>query len=186
MYDKWALIFADELVSCSPQFRPTKLNRQPGYNICRLTAVAERMVREESGGWMKQVEEYMRTVGVSHEELTKMKTEKNNLKVNEWEETRWRTEVEERNPGDIAYRAKNKIGEGLYSNDSGSMTLFRRRTNTIKLNWRQRFQGRVVDCPVCDCESGAEETQNTEAFSEGLSLAWRHQGDPRDKRSRQS
>ena len=54
-------------------------------------------------------------------------------------------------------RAKNKIEEeGLYLNDSSSMTLFRCRTNTIKLNWHQRFQGGVVDCPVC--ESGAEET----------------------------
>ena len=41
-------------------------------------------------------------------------------------------------------------------NDSGSMTLFRCRTNTIKLNWRQRFQGGAIDCPVC--ESGVEET----------------------------
>ena len=38
-----------------------------------LRAVAERMVWEASGGWMKQVEEYMRAVGVSHEELTKRK-----------------------------------------------------------------------------------------------------------------
>ena len=36
------------------------------------------------------------------------------------------------------------------------MTLLRCRTNTIKLNWRQRFQRGVVDSPVC--ESGAEET----------------------------
>ena len=98
----------------------------------------------------------MHAVGVSHEELTKMKKEKINLKVNEWEERRWRTEVEERETNEI-YRAQNKIGEeGLYSNDSGLMTLFRCRTNTIKLNWCQRFQGGVVDCPVC--ESGAEET----------------------------
>ena len=76
----------------------------------------------------------MRAVGVSHEELTKMKKEKISLKVNEWEERRWRTEVEERKTLEI-YRAKNKTGEeGLYSNDSGSMTLFRCRTNPIKLN----------------------------------------------------
>ena len=37
-----------------------------------LRAVAPQW-REGSGGWMKQVEEYMRPVGVSHEELTKMK-----------------------------------------------------------------------------------------------------------------
>ena len=85
-----------------------------------------------------------------------MRKEKNNLKVNEWEERRWRTEVEGRETLEI-YRAKSKIGEeGLYLNDMGSLTLFRCRTNTIKLNWRQRFQGGTVDCPVC--ESGAEET----------------------------
>ena len=38
-----------------------------------MRAVAERMVREGSGGWMKKVEEHMRAVGVSHEELTKRK-----------------------------------------------------------------------------------------------------------------
>ena len=47
-----------------------------------------------------------------------------NLKVNEWEERRWRTEVEERETLEI-YRVKNTIGEEglyLYSNDSGSIT----------------------------------------------------------------
>ena len=45
---------------------------------------------------MKQMEEYnMHAVGVSPAELTKLKKEKINLKVNEWEERRWRTEVEE-------------------------------------------------------------------------------------------
>ena len=106
-----------------------------------LRAVAERMVWEGSGGWMKQVEEYMHAVGVTHEELTKIRKEKMNLKVNEWQERRWRTE-EERETLEI-YRAKNKIGEGLYSNDSGSMTLFRCWTNTIKLNWCQRFTGSI-------------------------------------------
>ena len=38
-----------------------------------LRGVVERMVLEGSGGWMKQLEEYMRAVGVSHEELTKRK-----------------------------------------------------------------------------------------------------------------
>ena len=83
-----------------------------------LRAVAETMMGEGSGGWMKQVGEYMRAVGVSigviYEELTRMKKEKNNFKVNEWEERRWRTEVEERETPEI-YRVKNKIGEeGLY------------------------------------------------------------------------
>ena len=50
----------------------------------------------------------MRAVGVSHEELTKIKKEKINLKVNEWEERRRRAELEERETLEI-YRAKNKV-----------------------------------------------------------------------------
>ena len=38
-----------------------------------LRALADRMVPEGSGGWMKHVGEYMRAVGVCHEELTKIK-----------------------------------------------------------------------------------------------------------------
>ena len=121
-----------------------------------LRAVVERMVQEGSGGWIKQVEECMCAVEVGHAELTAIKKEKINLKVNEWEERRWRIEVEQRETLEI-YRAKNRIGEeGIYSNDGSSVTLFRCRTNTIKLNWRQRFQGGIVDYPVC--ESGAEKT----------------------------
>ena len=143
-----------------------------------LRAVAERMVQEGSGGWIKQVEEYMSAVGVSHEELTKMKKEKINLKVNEWEERRWRTEVEEREALEI-YTAKSKIGEErLYLNDRGLMTLSRRRTNAIKLNWRQRLQVGAVDCPVF--ESGAEETLR-HFLKECRGL-----GDPWDKRDGQS
>ena len=72
------------------------------------------------------------------------------------EEKRWRTEVEERETLEI-YRAKKRIGEeGIYSNDGGSVTLFRCRTNKIKMNWRQRFHRGIVDCPMW--ESGAEET----------------------------
>ena len=74
---------------------------------------------------------------------------KNNLKVNVWEERRWRTEEEEETLK--IFGAKKKIRElGLYSNASGCVTLFRCRTNTLKLNWQQRFQGGIVVCPVCD------------------------------------
>ena len=54
------------------------------------------------------------------------------------------------------YRNKRGIGdEGKYSNGYGSVLLFQCRTNTLKLRLRQRFEGGVVDCPLC---SGGEET----------------------------
>ena len=44
-------------------------------------------------------------------ELTKMKKEKNNLKVNEWEKRRWRTEVEKRKTLEIAYIGQRRKWE---------------------------------------------------------------------------
>ena len=100
----------------------------------RLRAMVERMVKERTGGWIKQVEEYTHTVETGYAELTKMKKEKINLKVNEWEDRRWTTEVKEKETLEI-HRAKKRVGEkGLYSNDGGSVTLFRCRINTLKVN----------------------------------------------------
>ena len=86
--------------------------------------MAKRMVREGSGGWMKQVEEYVHAVGDWSEPCRTDKNEKINLKVNEWEERGWRIEVKERDTLEI-YSAKKKMGEGLYLNDGSSVTLFK-------------------------------------------------------------
>ena len=54
------------------------------------------------------------------------------------------------------YRNKRGIGdEGIYSNGYGSVLLLQCRTNTLKLRWRQRFEGVAVDCPLC---GGGKET----------------------------
>ena len=45
--------------------------------------------------------------------------------------------------------------EGIYSNEYGSVLLFQCRTNTLKLGWRQGFEGGAVDCLLC---GGEEET----------------------------
>ena len=45
--------------------------------------------------------------------------------------------------------------EGIYRNEYGSVLLFQCRTNTLKLKWRQCFEGGAVDCLLC---GGEEET----------------------------
>ena len=49
--------------------------------------------------------------------------------------------------------------KGIYSNEYGSVycsvLLFQCRTNTLKLRWRQGFEGGAVDCLLC---VGEEET----------------------------
>ena len=39
--------------------------------------------------------------------------------------------------------------EGIYCNEYGSVLLFQCRTNTLKLKWRQSFEGGAVDCLLC-------------------------------------
>ena len=43
----------------------------------------------------------------------------------------------------------------MYSTEYGSVLLFQCRTNTLKLRWRQGFEGGAVDCLLC---GGEEET----------------------------
>ena len=121
-----------------------------------LSGVVEEMMEERSSAWAKQILQYMREVGITDAELRNLKKEKIKLKVNEWEERRWREGVEEKETLRI-YRSKNQIGEeNIYTNSFGSMIMFRCRTNTLRLNWRNRFQGGQVECELC--EHGREET----------------------------
>ena len=51
------------------------------------------------------------------------------------------------------YRSKGNLGdEGIYSNEYGSVLLFQCRANTLKLRWRQGFEGIAVDCLLCGGE----------------------------------
>ena len=45
--------------------------------------------------------------------------------------------------------------EGIHSNEYGSMLLFKCRINTLRLRWRQGFEGGGVDCLLC---GGEEDT----------------------------
>ena len=49
--------------------------------------------------------------------------------------------------------------EGIFSNEYGSVLLFQCRTNTLKLRWRQGFEGGAVDCLLC-----GEEEETTRHF----------------------
>ena len=56
--------------------------------------------------------------------------------VNKWENNRWRRDIESKTTLEL-YRSKGNFGEeGIYSNEYGSVLLFKCRTNTLKLRWR--------------------------------------------------
>ena len=70
----------------------------------------------------------------------------------QWENNRWRRDIESKTMLEL-YRSKRNVGdEGIYSNKYGSVLLFQYRTNTLKLRWRQGFEGGAVDCLLCGGE----------------------------------
>ena len=76
-------------------------------------------------------------------------------RVNQWETGRWRREVESKSTL-VWYRERQSFGgEAGYDSSWGSVLLFRVRSNSLRLRWRERFCGGDVRCSMC---GGEEET----------------------------
>jgi len=101
--------------------------------------------------WIGCIEEYMRMVELSWEDVDAYSVQEIVRHVDEWERNRWRREVERRSTLEY-YRYKDEIGGERYTSGWGSKLLFRVRTNTLNLNWRARFRGGEVVCGVCRVE----------------------------------
>ena len=72
--------------------------------------------------------------------------------MNRWEDRRWRQQLEEKETLKL-YRIKEQIGGvTFYRNSLGSKLLFQCRSNSIRLNWRERHWGGQEGCWMCDCE----------------------------------
>jgi hypothetical protein len=70
-------------------------------------------------------------------------------RVDRWESDRWRSELERKETLSIYRTWKTEIREeGFYENSYRSVIMFRCRTNTLKLTWRNRYMGGDVRCCV--------------------------------------
>ena len=70
-------------------------------------------------------------------------------------------EKESKTTLELYSRCKKKIGEEqIYENDFNSVLLYRCRSNTLKLKWRNRFAGGDEICDLC----GGSEVETLEHF----------------------
>ena len=59
----------------------------------------------------------------------------------------WKREMDSKSTLELYARFKGEIGKvGIYDNSYNSVLMYRARTNTLKLRWRNRFGGGAVDC----------------------------------------
>ena len=101
------------------------------------------------GAWGKKVREYMVMVNIGWDRIRVMSREAIIERVNNWELEGWRSSVEEMYTLRY-YRKKGGIGgEVCYDNSWGAVLLFRSRTDSLRLGWRERFLGGDVSCSSC-------------------------------------
>ena len=78
-----------------------------------------------------------------------------------WDTERWRKDKAERSSIEVYDRFKDNIRqEDFYHNDKVSRLVYRLRSNTAKLNWRNRFVGGSELCALCE----EEEVETLEHF----------------------
>ena len=70
------------------------------------------------------------------------------------------------------YEKKERISEDVgYRNSFGSVLLHKSRTNTLKLNWRCRFEAQSVNCKMCKAD--LEDLKHFFAGLPGVVSSWR-------------
>ena len=103
--------------------------------------------------WISKCNEYLLRLGMNHfQDLAALKPSDIKKEVNKYDEKRWRIELESKTTVKLYAENKQKIQgeEKLYSNDFRSILLFRCRSNTLKLGWRNEYEGGDTRCKICD------------------------------------
>lgn len=104
--------------------------------------------------YVKKIEEYLVTLNVGNiEELMRLSDRQVEEKIKINDDMIWREDILGKTTlvHYAAYKTKIKE-EKFYTNDEGSTLVFRARTNTLKLNWRKRFEGGDIMCGLCGVE----------------------------------
>ena len=107
----------------------------------------EMMDMEVQVGWVRTVKKYM----AQYESTQIMDMEFRGIKskIEQIAGMRWKEEVEAKSTLTL-YRWKEKIcEENFYNNSRASSLMFKCRSNSLQLGWRNRFRGGNVECNMC-------------------------------------
>ena len=107
---------------------------------------------------VKTIKRYMEEIGIAQlEDLGRLSESDLKNRVNNYDENKWRDELQEKSTLELYRQWKVKIREiSWFDNTPGSGLLFKARSNSLKLGWRKRFEGGEGRCKLCD--TGEEET----------------------------
>jgi hypothetical protein len=113
----------------------------------------DEMRQERPVSFVLKVGKYAENIGMSTRDISHMSTEQVKKRIKEWGHNKWRTELHSRSTLDLYREHKQQIGEeSMYDNRYRSVLMYRSRSNSLKLGWRNRFLGGDVICELCGAE----------------------------------
>ena len=124
-----------------------------------LKNVFVRMYNDNKDTLIKGIKMYLQRLKIDSLNNLIIMNEKNLLTlIKEYDNKNWLEELEEKSTLQLYRNFKKAISaECFFDNTYESALLFKARSNTLKLDWRKRFEGGDVQCKLC--RDGTEETQ---------------------------
>ncbi len=111
-------------------------------------------IENSNNKWIKTVKTYMKKIDINTAQTNNLSTHDIIQKVKKWDTTNWKQETLTKSTLYIYNTYKTEIKEESWiDNTLGSKLIVRGRTNSLNLNWRNRFQNKSEQCPCCDCET---------------------------------
>ena len=115
---------------------------------------------EDKNKWWKKSLKYIEETKVSLGEIMHKKKEEIDIKIKRWDTAKWRAEMEKKERLSIYRMWKKEIKEEeVYDNRYSSVILFKARTDTLPLNYKNRHSGGNIGCLLC-----GEEREDLEHF----------------------
>jgi hypothetical protein len=122
--------------------------------------VNEESSKENPIQFINEVRKYAEEIGANGREICRMSVQQVRSSINEWAHDKWRADLASKSTLQLYRDHKHQIAEEkMYDNRYRSVLLYRCRTNTLKLGWRNRFTGGEVMCGLC-----REEVETLEHF----------------------
>ena len=120
-----------------------------------LKEIAQLDISKKTTKFSRITQNYMEQLGINKEQL-KVQTDQQTKDAVTCKDTeRWTAERNSKSSLEIynKYKINVKEEDGLYDNSEESVLLFRARTNTLPLFWRNRFKQNATEedqlCPLC-------------------------------------
>ncbi len=119
-----------------------------------MRRIVEEMLENKKIRWMKDLVKQIR-VREKNESIRGMTDKSVRAVMREWDTTEWKQGMNEKSSLRIYREWRADIGgqEKIYDNRQASEILFKCRTNTLKLNDRNRFRNEDTKCEMCGNEN---------------------------------